>query len=67
MKLIQHREDVKYILNTLPRPLGSKRPQEIAKRLSHLIDLVEEAERLYYQGIYTTKAKQVLKDAEVKK
>lgn len=65
MKLKKHREDVAYLKGCTIFDTDDVRV--IADRYHRLILMAEEADRLYYRGIYTTKVKRVLKDAETGK
>jgi hypothetical protein len=62
MKLKQHREDVKW-LNTWPSYPHCK---TIAGRYRNLILFAEEADKLFYRGMYTKKARRVIEDGKVK-
>jgi len=64
MRLKAQREDVKIIKNM--DIVGDEEAGQIAARYQHLILLAEEADKLYYQGIYTDKARKVIEDAEGK-
>jgi predicted amino acid racemase len=65
MKLKQQRQDVEYLINAEIHNVHEL--DEIAERVNNLILMAEEADRLYYRGIYTKISKQVVEDAKVKK